>query len=95
MILDILDDEPILGICGNKSDLIMKEEVPEEMIKKYSMEKNIPYKLTSAKDPLTFNKFLEDLIIKYIEKNKGNFRKKKDEKMKLKKDTKTGKKKCC
>ena len=95
VILDILDDEPILGICGNKSDLIMKEEVPEEMIKKYSMEKNIPYKLTSAKDPLTFNKFLEDLIIKYIEKNKGNFRKKKDEKMKLKKDTKTGKKKCC
>ena len=68
MIQDILGDEPILGICGNKSDLFVKEQVKEEEIKKYSEEKNIPFKLTSAKNPMSFNKFLEDLVQKYLEK---------------------------
>ena len=35
-------------------------------------QKNIPFKLTSAKNPLSFNKFLEDLVKKYVEKNGGN-----------------------
>ena len=68
MIQDILGDEPILGICGNKSDLFVKEQVKEEEVKKYSEEKNIPFKLTSAKNPMSFNKFLEDLVKKYLEK---------------------------
>ena len=68
MIQDILGDEPVLGICGNKSDLFVKEQVKEAEVKKYSEEKNIPFKLTSAKNPLSFNKFLEDLVKKYLEK---------------------------
>ena len=68
MIQDILGDEPILGICGNKSDLFVKEQVKEEEVKKYSEEKNIPFKLTSAKNPMSFNKFLEDLVKKYLDK---------------------------
>ena len=68
MIQDILGDEPVLGICGNKSDLFVKEQVKEEVVKKYSEEKNIPFKLTSAKNPLSFNKFLEDLVKQYLEK---------------------------
>jgi hypothetical protein len=40
----------------------------EEEVKKYSEEKNIPFKLTSAKNPMSFNKFLEDLVKKYLEK---------------------------
>ena len=68
MIQDILGDEPILGICGNKSDLFVKEQVKEEEVKKYSEEKNIPFKLTSAKNPISFNKFLEDLVQKYLDK---------------------------
>ena len=68
MIQDILGDEPVLGICGNKSDLFVKEQVKEEEVKKYSQEKNIPFKLTSAKNPLSFNKFLEDLVKQYLEK---------------------------
>ena len=68
MIQDILGDEPVLGICGNKSDLFVKEQVKEEEVKKYSEEKNIPFKLTSAKNPLSFNKFLEDLVKQYLEK---------------------------
>ena len=69
MIQDILGDEPILGICGNKSDLFVKEQVKEEEVKKYSEEKNIPFKLTSAKNPMSFNKFLEDLVKKYLDKH--------------------------
>ena len=68
MIQDILGDEPVLGICGNKSDLFVKEQVKEGEVKKYSEEKNIPFKLTSAKNPLSFNKFLEDLVKQYLEK---------------------------
>ena len=68
MIQDILGDEPILGICGNKSDLFVQEQVKEEEVKKYSEEKNIPFKLTSAKNPISFNKFLEDLVQKYLDK---------------------------
>ena len=68
MIQDILGDEPVLGICGNKSDLFVKEQVKESEVKKYSEEKNIPFKLTSAKNPLSFNKFLEDLVKQYLEK---------------------------
>ena len=71
MIHDILGDEPVLGICGNKSDLFVREQVKEETIKKYSEDKKIPFKLTSAKNPLTFNKFLEELVKQYIEKNGG------------------------
>ena len=69
MIQDILGEEPILGICGNKSDLFVREQVKEEEVKKYSEEKQIPFKLTSAKNPLSFNKFLEDLVKKYLEKH--------------------------
>ena len=69
MIQDILGEEPILGICGNKSDLFVREQVKEEEVKKYSEEKQTPFKLTSAKNPLSFNKFLEDLVKKYLEKH--------------------------
>ena len=69
---DVLGDEPILGIVGNKKDLIMKEQVNEEKAEKYADDKNVSLKLTTAKNPLSFNTFLEDLLKKYIEKNGGN-----------------------
>ena len=68
---DVLGDEPILGIVGNKKDLIMKEQVNEEKAEKYADDKNVPLKLTTAKNPLSFNTFLEDLLKKYIEKKGG------------------------
>ena len=97
MIHDILGDEPILGICGNKQDLFTKEQVKEEEGKKYAGDKNIPFKLTSAKNPLTFNKFLEELVKMYIEKNGGIVKDNKgNDKINLNGDSKKdGKKKCC
>jgi small GTP-binding protein len=75
---DILKDDAIYGIAGNKEDLIIKSEVKEETAKKFAKEKNILFQLTSAKNPKTFEKFLEKLLIKYIEKNGGNKRSEKD-----------------
>ena len=56
---DILKDDAIYGIVGNKEDLIIKSEVKEETAKKFAKEKNILFQLTSAKSPKTFEKFLE------------------------------------
>ena len=95
MIRDILGDDPILGICGNKQDLFAREQVKEEVAKKYAEEKNIPFKLTSAKNPLSFNKFLEELVGKYVEKNGGGKVVQEKGKINLTGDKKTEKKKCC
>ena len=62
IIHDVLGDSPILGICGNKQDLFVKEEVNEETAGKYAEEKGVPFRLTSAKNPMSFNLFLEDLL---------------------------------
>ena len=70
-IKEVLGDEAILGIAGNKQDLYVKEQVNEELVKKYAEEKKVPYKLTSAKNPLSFTSFLEDLLKTYIVKNGG------------------------
>ena len=95
MIQDILGDDPILGICGNKSDLFVKEQVKEEEVKKYAEGKNVPFKLTSAKNPLSFNKFLDELVGKYIEKFGGGKIKEDNGKINLNGDKKNDKKKCC
>ena len=96
MIQDILGEEPILGICGNKQDLFVREQVKEETAKKYAEGKNIPFKLTSAKNPLTFNKFLEELVGKYVEKIGGGKNNINGGKIDLKKKDKTNdKKKFC
>ena len=41
------------------------------MGKKFAEEQKMPFKLTSAKNPLSFNQMLEDLVKAYIEKNGG------------------------
>ena len=96
LVHDILGDEPIIGVCGNKQDLFVKEQVKEEVGKKYAEDKGMPFKLTSAKNPLTFNKFLEELVKKYIEKNGGATDSSgKNGKISLTDAKKKDKKKCC
>ena len=94
-IQDVLGDEPVIGIAGNKKDLVTKEEVPEEEAQKFADDKNVPLKLTSAKNPLSFNSFLEDLIKKYIEKNEGKIGGVDGQKLENKDNKKSGNKKCC
>ena len=68
---DILKDEAVLGIAGNKQDLYMNEEVKEETIEKYAKEKGILFQYTSAKNTETFKSLLEELLKKYIIKTGG------------------------
>ena len=90
---DILGDDPVCGIVGNKQDLYLKEEVKEEMGKKFAEEQKMPFKLTSAKNPLSFNQMLEDLVKAYIEKNGGVIESTGGTKLEEKKQKK--KDKCC
>ena len=95
MIRDILGDETIIGVCGNKQDLFAREQVKEEEGKKYAEERNLSFKLTSAKNPLTFNKFLDDLVRQYTEKFKGGNDKDNKGKINLNGDKNPDKRKCC
>ena len=85
---EILGVDTILGIAANKQDLYDKEQVKEEEIKKFSDEKNIPYKYTTAKNPKLFISFLEELLQKYIEKCGGNVGGGSGKKLKKEKDGK-------
>ncbi len=95
MIRDILGDDIIVGVCGNKQDLFAREQVKEETGRKYAEERNISFKLTSAKNPLSFNKFLDELVKQYTEKFGGEKKKENKEKINLSGDKKNDKKKCC
>ena len=89
-ILEVLGNEPVLGLVGNKQDLFVKEQVKEEIAEKYAENKHISFKLTSAKNALSFNKFLEDLLKQYIKKCGGKVEGEDGKKLKDK-DNKNGK----
>jgi small GTP-binding protein len=94
-IREILGDEPVLGIAGNKQDLFVKEEVSEETAEKYAKEKNIPLKLTSAKSPSSFISFLDDLVKQYIEKKGAQIEERETQKLEAKDGFIKYKKKFC
>ena len=93
---EVLGDEPILGIVGNKQDLFVREQVKQEIAEKYAEDKNVSFKLTSAKNPLSFNSFLEDLIKQYIKKTGGKVEGTGGKKLGNNRDNNKNKeKKCC
>ena len=94
-IKEVLGDVPVLGIAGNKSDLFMKEQVKEEDAEKYAENKNVSFKLTSAKNPLSFNTFLEDLLKQYIKKSGGVIESTEGKKLEDNQKPDDKKKKCC
>ena len=95
-IKDVLGDSAVLGIAGNKNDLFTQEQVSEEEAEKYANSKDIPLKLTSAKSPLTFNLFLEELLKKYVIKCGGVVEGTAGQKLDNKAENKDGKMgKCC
>ena len=84
---DILKDEPIFGLAGNKKDLFQNEVIDEEEGEKKAKEIGALFKLTSAKSGFGINEFIQSLLEAYIKKigdlpeeenneNKGQKRKK-------------------
>ena len=86
----------ILGLVANKIDLYEHQIVMDEEGKKIAKENNIDFLITSAlKSPETFRKFVNKLLVKYIEKEGqkiGN-----NDSIKINGDikNKTNKKQCC
>ena len=61
----------ILGIAGNKSDLIEKEEVNEDEARKFAKEINAIFRLTSALSNIGIDELFLELTKKYIEEKKN------------------------
>ena len=60
---DSLGDDIIIGICGNKSNLYLKEQVKEEECIEFAKNINARWVVTSAKaDKNGFTIFLKDLL---------------------------------
>jgi small GTP-binding protein len=70
-----LGENLVLGMAGNKIDLVDSEQVDESMARDYAQNINANFKLVSAKEnPRIFISFLEELLNKYIGKNNNNDR---------------------
>ena len=80
-----VDQDCIMAIAGNKSDLIYQQKVPDDEAQAYAKKLGMKLKFTSAlADPPRFKAFIDDLLLDYIfgkdraknkndtDKNKGN-----------------------
>ena len=63
---EIIGNEAVYGVIGNKIDLFVEEQVLEEEARKFAEEKKMPFALVSAKDePKGLEFFLKELIEEY------------------------------
>ena len=63
---EMIDNEHVCGIVGNKEDLYTKEQVKGEMARKYAESKKMQFQLVSAKDnPAGFINFLKELVMEH------------------------------
>ena len=65
---ELLGEEPVFGLAGNKKDLFQEEEVEEEDGENKAKEIGAIFKLTSAKTGLGINDFMQSLLEEYIKK---------------------------
>ncbi len=90
---EILNDEPILAVIGNKSDLYLQETVNSEEGEKYAKSINAKFQTVSAKaNPQGFIDFLEQLLDEYLEIEGGIV---KQPSFEIKREQYKKKKKCC
>ena len=94
------EENIILAIAGNKSDLFEQQEVSEKEVKKFAESIGAIFKLTSCKENIGINELFYECGKKYLEVNKliGKDNKGNNENLKIDgKDNngKKGKKKCC
>lgn len=87
---DIINNEHIYAVVGNKNDLYLNSEVKEEDANNFAKSINSKLKIVSAKtQPKLFVELLEDLIVEY---NKININRRNSVKLK---NTKTKRKLFC
>ena len=78
---EVLGDDTILGIAGNKIDLYLEQEVSDEEGKQYAEQCRAIFNLLSAKENKnTIDTFIDDLLNAYLKKiNKSDDNKNKNE----------------
>ena len=90
-----LGDEAILGIAGNKADLLLEQVIPYQEGEKFANERGAIFAEISAKEnKVTINNFMNDLVKAYIAKNKGE-KINKNNKVKLGEGNNQKKEGCC
>ena len=63
------NDNYIIGLVGNKSDLFLNQQISDKEMNKKAEELQVKFQITSAAiDKVGFKKFLEDLLKEYINK---------------------------
>ena len=92
-----LGENLILGLAGNKTDLVDIEEVDESIARDYAKNIKAEFKLVSAKEnPDIFISFLNEMLIKYINKNQSIITNRKGNNIKINMDrNKKENKGCC
>ena len=67
-----LEEDTILGVVANKSDLFLNQEVSDEEGMEYAKKNGAIFGLISAKqNKAALDKFIDKLVDAYLEKNKG------------------------
>ena len=76
MTKEILGEDAIYGIVGNKTDLYLNEEVKENEASDYAESLGMKFKTVSAKtEPGGFIQYINELFDDYLEKNPNKVRK--------------------
>jgi small GTP-binding protein len=89
---EMIDNDHVCGIVGNKGDLYSYEKVKEGVAREYAESKKMQFQLVSAKEnPSLFNNFLKDLVMEHKGCTKSEF----SENVVLKKENKLKKKEKC
>ena len=92
---EVINDDTVLAVVGNKSDLFLKELVKEEEGKKLAKEMGYEFALTTAKNPIIFCKFLEKLVEMYITRKEEGVNDSKNTSQRIRGGRHKHKKKCC
>ena len=88
-------DNIVIGIAGNKFDLIEEEKVSEEEVREYAREIGASFRFTSALNNNGIDELFKELVEKYIEKFGIESLINKDLSIKLSNKMVKKKKKCC
>lgn len=84
----IADKDVVFGMAGNKSDLIIRQQVPDKIAMNFANENNIIFGLTSAaKNKSSVDDLINRLLIKYIENKNPNNSEEVAEEAKIKLDS--------
>ena len=91
---DLIGEQPVIGLAGNKKDLYLQEEVNDEEGVQKGEEIGAIFKVTSAKTGFGISELFEQLMREYIKKSeKGDFSD--DKALNLQKRNLNKKRKCC